>query len=117
MQFWSVISIMPVSIRSGKETTQKSAQARYRHQPALYSIVSVIEGGGYILGSIARIWCLRFALQRPLFSRNTSVLNEIEGETTMSPSAQHTSPKRRPQTARRSVGRHQHELKELSWQT
>jgi hypothetical protein len=66
MQFWSVIPITPVSIRSGKETTQKSAQARNQHRPALYSIVSVIEGGGYILGSIARISCLRFALQRPL---------------------------------------------------
>ena len=113
MQFWSVIPITPVSIRSGKETTQKSAQARNRHRPALYSIVSVIEGGGYILGSIARISCLRFALQRPLLRAN-----EIDGETTMSANAQHSSPKRRPQAAiGRSVGRHQHELKEVSWPT
>ena len=58
------------------------------------------------------------ALATALASRNTSVLNEIEGETTMSANAQHSSPKRRPQAAiGRSVGRHQHELKELSWQT
>jgi hypothetical protein len=117
MQFWSVILITLVSIRSGKETTQKSAQARNRHRLALYSIVSVVEGG-YILGSIARISCLRFMLKRPLLRAILVFLMKSRARATMSANAQHSSSKHRPQAAiGRSVGRHQHELKELSWQT